>query len=62
MRKRSLDLADCAVLELNVFWLALVEAHIGLDGELSWPFVGLDDLAIVEEGFIDLDSMMITSR
>lgn len=55
MRKSSLYLPDRTVLELDVCWLALVEEDVGLDGQLSWSFVGFDDLAIVKEGFIDLD-------
>lgn len=62
MRKSGLDLPDCAVLELNVFRLALRKADIGLDGQLSWSFVGLDNLAVVKEGFINLNILVFTSR
>lgn len=62
MRKSGLDLTHCAVLELYVSWLALSEEDVGLDGQLSWSFVGFDDLAIVKESFIDLNRKGSTSR
>jgi hypothetical protein len=55
MSDSRIDLSKGGVFELDIFDLVSVKNDMGLDGQAARAFVLDDQIAVLEELFVDLD-------